>query len=147
MDINKKIGANIKKIRKLRNKTLIDIENDTGISNGSLSNIENGKRNPSMEMLNKIAKALKVDLIDLTGISEIEKIAEKFFKDIKIDPLTFSKGLVKLTDIDNSITTLINFSANNYGITLTNNQIENIKNKIADLIDDELEKLNKSKHK
>lgn len=141
------IGSNIKKIRKLKKKTLLDMQKATGISNGSLSNIETGKRNPSMEMLKKIAKALDVDVTDLTGLPEIEKIAEKFFSNIKIDPLTFSKGLLKLTDIDDSITSLINFSANTHNIKLTDIQIENIKNKIANLIDDEVEKLNKSNGK
>lgn len=38
MDINNDIGSNIRKIRKSKHKTLIDIEKITGISNGSLSN-------------------------------------------------------------------------------------------------------------
>ncbi|MBV4422929.1 helix-turn-helix domain-containing protein [Clostridium tyrobutyricum] len=59
------IGENIRRIRKLKHKTLMDIENITGICNGSLSNIENGKRNPSIVTLNKIADALCIDMWEL----------------------------------------------------------------------------------
>lgn len=59
------IGANIKilrEIRGLRQKELADLAK---ISAASLSHIENGGRQPSLEMLYKIADALNVSIINL----------------------------------------------------------------------------------
>ena len=55
------LGDNIKRIRNYRKLTLSEIANKCSISVGYLSDIENNKKsNPSSDILNKIAKALRV---------------------------------------------------------------------------------------
>ena len=59
------LGDNIKKIRKARGYTLVQLADKIESSSGTLSHIENGTRNPSLDMLNKIADALDVSTLDL----------------------------------------------------------------------------------
>lgn len=58
----------IKEIRKSKGITLRELEKKTGISNGYLSEIENGRKIPNYLKALIIAKALKVDLNDIYKI-------------------------------------------------------------------------------
>jgi len=58
------LGKNLKRLRKERKLTLVDLEVATGINNGELSKLERGKKNVELVTLNKIAEALKVDLYE-----------------------------------------------------------------------------------
>lgn len=59
------IGEKLKKIRKAKKITLKQLEEITGISNSYISDLENGRRvNPSVEKLEKLAKALDVNVVD-----------------------------------------------------------------------------------
>lgn len=58
MDL-KYIGENIRKRRKELGLTIIDVHIATGISNGNLSGIENGKSAPSAQAIIALAKVLK----------------------------------------------------------------------------------------
>lgn len=51
----------LKKLRKSKHFTLKKVGELTGLSTGSISNIENGKRNPSYKTIKKICKALNAD--------------------------------------------------------------------------------------
>ncbi|WP_313799851.1 helix-turn-helix domain-containing protein [Cytobacillus sp.] len=60
------IGNNIVRIRKKRGYTLSEFAELANISKSYLSNIErNINKNPSLEVMQKIAKVLNVDLITL----------------------------------------------------------------------------------
>lgn len=60
------VGKKITELRKLKGVSLSKLANDAGISKGYLSNIETGKKeNPSVELLDKIAIALGVNVSDL----------------------------------------------------------------------------------
>lgn len=60
------IGKNIAKIRKRRGYTLSDLADKANISKSYLSNIErNINKNPSLEVMQRIAKVLNVDFISL----------------------------------------------------------------------------------
>lgn len=63
------IGERIRNIRKLRKMTLKELSAITNAHTGYLSNIESNKRNPSIEMLEKISEALDVSVDRLTGDS------------------------------------------------------------------------------
>jgi XRE family transcriptional regulator of biofilm formation len=64
------IGKNISTIRKQRGLTLSELAIRTGISKSYLSNIErNLKQNPSIQVMEKIALVLKVDLKMLLKIA------------------------------------------------------------------------------
>lgn len=66
MDKNsKKFGKNLKRIRIAKKITQGDIVRALGVGRGYISNIENGKANPTLATIAKIAKALKVGIKEL----------------------------------------------------------------------------------
>jgi len=56
----KTLGPQIKELRTDRGLTLQALANQSGLSKSFLSEIENGKRLPRLETINKIAKAMKL---------------------------------------------------------------------------------------
>ena len=65
MDIRKRIGWNLRRLRKERDITQEDFATDSGFDRGYLSGVERGVRNPSALVLERIAEALEVDVIEL----------------------------------------------------------------------------------
>jgi len=65
MDIRKRIGWNLKRLRSERNITQEDFATDSGFDRGYISGVERGVRNPSVLVLDRIAKALQVDVGEL----------------------------------------------------------------------------------
>jgi transcriptional regulator with XRE-family HTH domain len=61
----KKLGKNLKRIRTAKNITQGDIVRALDVGRGYISNIENGKANPTLETMTKIAKALRVPTSEL----------------------------------------------------------------------------------
>jgi len=65
------IGKNIYEIRKRRGLTLTELAERAGIAKSYLSNIErNLNQNPSINVMEKIASVLEVDLKELLGTGE-----------------------------------------------------------------------------
>ena len=60
-----KLGENLNKIRKAKGISQGDIARTLGVSRGYISNIENGKTNPTLSTIAKLAKALKVSTVEL----------------------------------------------------------------------------------
>ncbi len=56
----KNLGKNISRVRRERGLSSEQLAYQNGISKGYMSDIENGKRLPSLKMLSKIAKILHV---------------------------------------------------------------------------------------
>ena len=64
--ITKKLGKRIQRLRKeIGYKSQEDFAEALGISRTHIGHIEQGRKNPSMEVLVKIAKKLKVDVSEL----------------------------------------------------------------------------------
>jgi transcriptional regulator with XRE-family HTH domain len=63
------LGSNIKKIRKDRDMTQLELEVSSGITAGDISKIENGQINVAFTTLLKLALALNVELNELYRIS------------------------------------------------------------------------------
>ncbi|HHW32481.1 MAG TPA: helix-turn-helix transcriptional regulator [Clostridiaceae bacterium] len=61
------LGKNIARLRKLNNITSTELSNIVGIKQPYLSQIENGKRSPSLDVLQSIAKALNTTVSELLG--------------------------------------------------------------------------------
>lgn len=61
----KKLGENLKKIRNRENITQIEIANTLGVNRSFVSNIENGKNNPTLSTITNLAKALNVPVNEL----------------------------------------------------------------------------------
>lgn len=63
----KNYGKLLKEQRLISNKTLMDVERDTGISNANLSRWENGKVIPSIAFCEQLADYYGVSLDELVG--------------------------------------------------------------------------------
>lgn len=61
------IGEELKYQRTIRNKTLKQVETDTGISNANLSRWENGKVLPNIEFCMILADYYQITLDELVG--------------------------------------------------------------------------------
>ena len=60
-----KLGKNLKRIRTAKSITQGDIVRKLGLGRGFVSNIENGKANPTLSTIAKIAKAIGVSVGEL----------------------------------------------------------------------------------
>jgi len=63
--ISTKLGQNLKKIRTQKKMSQGDIARNLGVDRGYISNIENGKKNPTLATVDKLAKALDVPANEL----------------------------------------------------------------------------------
>ena len=61
-----KLGKKVRELRKAQGWTQENLEEYSGLDRTYISDIERGVRNPSLKSLEKLAKALKVKLSDLT---------------------------------------------------------------------------------
>ncbi|MBQ9271607.1 MAG: helix-turn-helix transcriptional regulator [Alphaproteobacteria bacterium] len=59
------MGLNIRKYRKQKKLKQIELAIEVGIDRSYLSEIENGRTNPSVSVLYAIADALKIDIAEL----------------------------------------------------------------------------------
>ena len=64
-EINRQLGQRIQEARRARGWTQEDLAHHAGLDFSYLNQLENGKRNPSLSTLYKIAIALEVSLKDL----------------------------------------------------------------------------------
>lgn len=62
-----KLGERLKDLRLANNKTLLDVQRDTGISNANLSRWESGKVLPSIAFCEQLADYYGVSLDELVG--------------------------------------------------------------------------------
>lgn len=59
-EILEKFGAYVRQVRNDKGLTMLEVEVITGISEGSISKIENGKKNPALTTIIKLANGLSV---------------------------------------------------------------------------------------
>jgi putative transcriptional regulator len=64
----KEIGKNISTIRRKKGLTQLDLASACGMETNSLGRIENGRTNPTVKTLLKLAKALDVKLTELVKL-------------------------------------------------------------------------------
>jgi len=62
---SEKLGLNLKRIRTKKAISQSDIARELGVSRGFISTIENGKTNPTLSTITKLAKALGVSVGEL----------------------------------------------------------------------------------
>lgn len=60
-----KLGLNLKRIRTRKAISQGDIARELGVSRGFVSTIENGKTNPTLSTIAKLAKALNISTNEL----------------------------------------------------------------------------------
>jgi len=64
-NISTKIGKNLKRIRTEKKMSQGDISRKLGMDRGYISGVENGKRNPTLATIQKLANALGVSADEL----------------------------------------------------------------------------------
>ena len=77
MEIRKRIGWNVRRLRAEREINQEDFATDSGFDRGYISGIERGVRNPSILVLERIAMALAVDVVDLLDEREAVRFSEE----------------------------------------------------------------------
>ena len=60
-----KLGKNLKRIRTAKGITQGDIVRKLGVGRGFISNIENGKANPTLATIAKLAEAVNIPIDEL----------------------------------------------------------------------------------
>ena len=65
MDIYTQLGKRIVYLRKKRKMSQLQLSVESEINKNYISDLERGKRNPSLMILNRIAIALKIDMSEL----------------------------------------------------------------------------------
>ena len=75
MTIQQKVGITIKELRKERGMSQETFAYESGIDRRYMSDIENGKRNISLDILERIADKLEIQLSSL--FQRVEEIEEK----------------------------------------------------------------------
>lgn len=105
------IGIAIKQLRDEKKLSTNDLAKMTGISQSTISKLENGKRSADIDILNKIATALNTDINNIiNGPKSLrEMYFEKIFKNnISIDELADKTGLMK-SEIREALLSISNF--------------------------------------
>lgn len=73
MDVNKQLGMRIRYLRKSKHLSIEDLALEASINKNYLSDLERGRRNPTVNVIEKIALALDTNLENLfKGISSIK---------------------------------------------------------------------------
>ena len=65
MSSGKKLGENLRKLRLKKNMSQVDLANALSVDRAYISNIENGRMNPTLSTLEKIAGALGISIKEL----------------------------------------------------------------------------------
>ena len=66
MDARARVGLNVQDLRRAKGLTQEDLAARAEIHQTYLSGVERGKRNPSLDVLERLAKALGADLDEVT---------------------------------------------------------------------------------
>ncbi|WFS63063.1 helix-turn-helix domain-containing protein [Pseudodesulfovibrio thermohalotolerans] len=67
-DLTKRLGGRIRKLRKSRGQTQEQLAQEAGVSDKYLSEVERGVSKVSVEVLDKVASGLNVELRDLLAM-------------------------------------------------------------------------------
>ena len=73
MDIKLKVGQRIRELRKELELSQEALANEAGVDRTYMTDVENGRRNISVEILEKIISALNVSFADFFNAKEFKK--------------------------------------------------------------------------
>lgn len=65
MDVRRRVGLNVQRLRRLAGLSQEELAHRANVHQTYLSGVENGLRNPSIAVLDRIATALGADIEDL----------------------------------------------------------------------------------
>lgn len=69
MEVHERVSKNLQRVRREKQMSQEDVAHLADIHQTYLSGVEGGKRNPSIGVLERIAKALKVDISEFFKIN------------------------------------------------------------------------------
>ncbi len=72
MDVRKLVGENFARIRREKGLTQEQVEELSGFSQQYISDLENGKRNPTIVSLYELAEVLGVSHVDLVAPATVD---------------------------------------------------------------------------
>lgn len=67
MDVRRRVGLNVKRLREAQGISQEDLADRAGVHRTYVSGVERGVRNPTITVLEKIARALGEPLTELVG--------------------------------------------------------------------------------
>ena len=74
MRIEEQLGMRIRYLRKNKKLSIEDLALECGINRNYLCDLENGRRNPTLQMLEKIANGFDISISELTkGLQSFNK--------------------------------------------------------------------------
>lgn len=82
MNTKELLGARIKELRKKRVMTQDDLAEEIGVDPKHLSRIEVGRSYPSLDALERIATALRVDIRDFFDFEHLDRNADQIKKEL-----------------------------------------------------------------
>ena len=65
MNINEQFGARLRQLRKAKNWSLLELSMRSDINHNYLSDLENGRRNPTLMVLQRLTNAFDITLSSL----------------------------------------------------------------------------------
>ncbi len=74
MEINKAFGIRLRQLRKAKGWSLLELSVRADVNHNYLCDVENGRRNPTLKVLQKISEAFNISLSSL--VLGIELISE-----------------------------------------------------------------------
>ena len=95
MELNRAVAENIKRIRKSKKLSMERLAAESGVSRSMLGQIERGEANPSVAILGKLAKALKVPAEVLLENDDFESLLLSRELDNKPQRLDSGKALLR----------------------------------------------------
>lgn len=96
MELNRAVADNIKRIRKSKKLSMERTAELAGVSRSMLGQIERGEANPSVAIIGKLAKALKVPADLLLENDSFETLAE--YPEVKTKPQRLDGGKAVLRE-------------------------------------------------
>ena len=73
MEITQSLGLKIRELRKKKKWSILELSLRANVNRNYLGDLENGRRNPTLEILARIAKAFNMSISELTFGIEIIK--------------------------------------------------------------------------
>ncbi|MFH1637556.1 MAG: helix-turn-helix transcriptional regulator, partial [Candidatus Woesearchaeota archaeon] len=86
--LQKLLGARVYELRRRVNLTQAQFAERVGVSNDTISRIERGIRSPSFDVLERIAKALDIEVLELFNFSNRKFLEPKYHLEL-IDLLNY----------------------------------------------------------
>ena len=90
MELTRAVGENIKRIRKSKKLSMERLAAEAGVSRSMLGQIERGEANPSVGIVGKLARALKVPAELLLENDDFEPLCE--FRNVDTKPVRLDGG-------------------------------------------------------